>query len=250
MDFSAWTAPVGTGNVGSVSAKPSGNSASGPTCNRAQTLLAAKGTLRADGSVQDAKCQKPDVIFGGGTIDVAYRPSDITISASLLTDDKDLKLSDPYVVDNEGRYYFDFSVPLTLKKLSEVQYQDNTGTFSPVKVDSTNAFMAIDGFYPAVDVKSNNWTRWPHPLTGVAFAKRPLSKILLAGAWGPYFSEVYAGWAWIKQPRVAAGSNSCKASGGMTASASNPFGEHYCGQFSIGLNLTVTGIASKLGSPK
>jgi len=223
----------------------SGWSQASKNCTPRNRLLAAKAT---SGST---KCHRPDAIFGGGTVDVAYRPSDISISGSLNKGDTTVAINkDAYVVDNEGRYYFDFSVPLTLKKLSAVQYQSTGGTFSPVTVASANAFMALDGFFRPVDVKSGNWPTWPHPLAGVAFAKQPLNKILVAGAWGPYFSEIYMGWAWIKQPRIADGSNSCKASAGTSATLPNSFGYHFCGQFSIGLNLSVTGIASKLGSPK
>jgi hypothetical protein len=226
-----------------------------PTPLIASQLLASDTILDPAAFRQLQQCGKPDAIFGGGTIDVAYRPSDISITSSLKSGvgvhevvvgiDKN-----PYVVDNEGRYYFDFSVPVTLKNLSAVQYQSTNNSFSPVNTSSLNAFMAIDGFLPASDVKSQNWTRFPHPLAGVGFAKQPLSKILLAGAWGPHFSELYVGVAWIKQPRVAQGSSSCKAAVGSPAATPDSFGTHYCAQFSIGLNLTVTGIANKLGSPK
>jgi hypothetical protein len=202
-----------------------------------------------------AKCQNPDAIFGGGTLDVAYRPSDISITSTLRSGVGGHEVvvaidKNPYVIDNEGRYYVDFSIPVSLKNLSSVQYQSANNSFFPVSTNSLNAFLAVDGFYPASDVKSQNWTRYPHPLAGVGFAKQPLHKILLAGAWGPSFSELYLGAAWIKQPRVAQGSSSCKASAGSATSAPNSFGYHFCVQFSIGLNLNVTSIANKLGSPK
>jgi len=219
------------------------------------SLLATETTTDPKTNVKSSKCRTPDSEFGGGTIDVAYRPSDISITSSLKSGVGGHEVvvaidKNPYVVDNEGRYFVDFGVPVSLKNLSAVQYQSTGDTFSPVNTNSLNAFLAVDGYFPANDVKSNNWTRYPHPLAGVAFAKQPLSKILLAGAWGPSFSELYIGAAWVKQPRVASGSNSCSASSGSSAMTANEFGSHYCRQFSIGLNLSVTSIASKLGSPK
>jgi hypothetical protein len=204
---------------------------------------------------KSTSCWKPDAVFGGGVVDVAYRPSDISIANSLKTGAGGHEVvvaidKTPYVIDNEGRYFIDFSVPITVKNLSAIQYQATGNTFSPVSTNSLNAFLAVDGYFPANDVKSQNWTRYPHPLAGVAFAKQPLSKILLAGAWGPSFSELYIGVAWVKQPRVAQGSNSCSASTGSPATTPNSFGTHYCAQFSIGLNLSVTSIANKLGAPK
>jgi len=218
-----------------------------------QEELLGQSTKYAPGKSQT--CWKPDAVFGGGVVDVAYRPSDISITNSLKTGAGGHEVvvaidKTPYVIDNEGRYFVDFSVPITVKNLSAIQYQATGNTFSPVNTNSLNAFLAVDGYFPANDVKSQNWTRYPHPLAGVAFAKQPLSKILLAGAWGPSFSELYIGVAWVKQPRVAQGSNSCSASTGSPSTAPNSFGRHYCAQFSIGLNLSVTSIANKLGAPK
>jgi len=228
---------------------------SAPTLDLQSQLTASDSILAPSVRALLEQCGKPDSVFGGGTIDVAYRPSDISIASSLRTGVGAHEMvvaidKNPYVVDNEGRYFVDFSVPVALKNLSSVQYQNTNNTFSPVNTNSLNAFLAVDGFYPASDVKSQNWTLYPHPLAGVGFAKQPLHKILLAGAWGPHFSELYIGAAWVKQPRVAQGSGSCKASSGGSAATPNSFGSHYCIQFSIGLNLSVTGIANKLGSPK
>jgi hypothetical protein len=226
-----------------------------PTGVNIAALLATELVTNSVTKVKTDMCRKPDAEFGGGTVDVEYRPSDISIAGSLKSGVGGHEVSvsinkDPYVIDNEGRYFVDFGVPVTLKNLSAVQYQPTSNTFSPVNTSSLNAFLAVDGYFPANDVKSQNWTRYPHPLVGVAFAKQPLSRILLAGAWGPSFSELYIGAAWVKQPRIAAGSNSCSASSGSSTTAPNSFGSHYCVQLSIGLNLSVTSIANKLGAPK
>lgn len=197
-----------------------------------------------------------DAVYGGGTFDVAYRPSDISIAGSLIKGTLPNQVvvpinSTPYVVDNEGQYYVDFSIPITLKHLNEVQYQTTgTSTFSPVNVDSTNAFYGVDIYPVKVDVKNNVWPKWPSLVMGIGFAKQPLHNLLVGGSWGPLFSQVYMGAAFIDQPRVASNSNSCSASAGSSQTTSAPFGYHYCPQFSIGLNLTVTGFASKLGAPK
>jgi hypothetical protein len=218
------------------------------------SLLAKQDVINSLTKVKTTVCRQPDSEFGGGTVDVAYRPSDMSVTSSLKSGVGGHEVvvaidKNAYVVDNEGRYFVDFSVPVTLKNLSAVEYQSTGSTFFPVNTNSLNAFLAVDGYFPANDVKSQNWTRYPHPLGGVAFAKQPLSRILLAGAWGPSFSELYIGAAWVKQPRVAEGSNSCSG-GGASTTTPNSFGSHYCVQFSIGLNLSVTSIANKLGSPK
>jgi hypothetical protein len=199
----------------------------------------------------------PDAEFGGGHIDIQFRPSDIVVTSEAFRSASNnttppsapLKLADDITFDNEGKYYFDFSLAVPVRRISEIKYDSTGGTFTPANFGSTNVFAMVDLFLPAADVKSSNWTVYPHPVVGFAFAKQPLSKILVAGAWGPHFAEIFIGATFVKQPRTAAGSNSCTNSGTATATPT-PFGYHYCAEFSIGLNLPVTGFVSKLSAPK
>jgi hypothetical protein len=145
----------------------------------------------------------------------------------------------------------DFSIPVNVTRLSQVTYDPtSTSGFVPVTTNSTNSYVALDLFLPKSDIKSVNWTRYPHPIAGIAFAKQPLHNILTAIAWGPHFAEFYAGVSFVKQPRVAAGSDSCGTSGAAGTPTPASFGYHFCHPFAMGINLPVTGLASKLGSPQ
>jgi hypothetical protein len=191
--------------------------------------------------------------YGWGSLDLQYVPSDITVASTSRATQEEVadsspesKLSDNITFDNEGGYNFDFGFSVPIKKISQVNVNFTNGTATPVNVNDLSVFMVVDGYFKPVDVKSSNWTNLPHPLAGVAFAKQPLSKILVAGAWGPRFAELYLGAMFVKQPKRTSG-NSCSGSntsGVVTGSY------QYCTQFSIGINLPVSGIASALSKPK
>lgn len=203
----------------------------------------------------------PDSEFGGGAIHGIYHPSDIAItpSAQAVPAGADnpaqpgptqlVAMGTKEVFDNEGKYYFDFSVAVPIKKISQTQINATNLTATPVNVDSTNAFMMFNLYLPPIDVKTNAWRWIPHPLTGAAFAKQPLHKILLGGGWGPNFSELYMGVMWVNQARLSPGATSCKTPPAGTTVDPNT-GNHMCPQFSIGINLPIAAVASRLGAPK
>jgi hypothetical protein len=205
---------------------------------------------------------KYDSEFGGGLIYMKYRPSDLTFHRVAVTTavgplrnlaapgpTQNIDLGSDQVFDNEGKYFFDFSIAIPVKKITQVQFNNTTATATPVSVDGTNVFMVGNLYLPPNDVKTNNWVWIPHALGGVAFAKQPMHKLLLAAGWGPKFSEVYLGALWVKQARTAVGSNSCNTPAvGSTVDGSA--GYHFCPQFTIGINLPITAISTKLGAPK
>jgi hypothetical protein len=189
----------------------------------------------------------PDAIWGGGILDLQYRPSDILIKSTyrLSSDDSDAKLADDITFDNEGPYWWDVGFAVPVKKITELKLDTTSGTATPAKVNSENVFSVLDLYFRPVDVKESGFTAIPHPIAGVAFAKQPLHKILVGLAWGPKASEFYAGAMFVKQPNLN-GNNSCSTLTGTTFTG----GGHFCTQFTVGINLSVSAIASKLGAPK
>lgn len=201
---------------------------------------AATGTKKDDREVFDA-------VWGGGTLDLQYRPSDIVIKSTFRphTEDPDQKLADDMTFDNEGAYLWDVGFAVPVRKISELKLDSTSGTATPANVNSVNVFAVLDGYFRPVDVKGSGFNAIPHPIAGVAFAKQPLSKILIGGAWGPKASELYLGAMFVKQQELS-GTNSCGNPSGMAFTGRS----HYCAQFTIGINLSVSAIASKLGAPK
>lgn len=190
----------------------------------------------------------PDAVWSGGVINLQYRPSDILIKSTFRPNpgDTDQKLADDITFDNEGAYYWDVGFAIPVRKISELKLDTTSGTATPAKVNSQNVFAVLDGYpFKPVDVKGSGFNAIPHPIAGVAFAKQPLSKILIGGAWGPKASELYLGAMFVKQPELS-GSSSCSNPSGTSLTGKS----HYCAQFTIGINLSVSAIASKLGAPK
>jgi hypothetical protein len=189
-----------------------------------------------------------DTNWGGGKMNVQYVPSDIVIKSTFrapANSATDQKLADDITFDNEGLYHWDVGFAVPVKRISELKLDSTSGTATPAKVSSTNVFAVLDGYLKPVDVKGNGFTAIPHPIAGIAFAKQPLSKLLVGGAWGPHVSEIYLGAMFVKQQEFV-GSSSCSVRTGSALAAKT----HYCPQFTIGINLSVSAIASKLGAPK
>jgi hypothetical protein len=203
---------------------------------------------------KEQKDNTPYSAWGGGTLNLQYRPSDILIKSSFQPktddpnskpDDSGQKLADDITFDNEGPYWWDVGFAVPVKKISELKLDSTAGTATPAKVNGENVFSVFDFYLRPVDVKGSGFMAIPHPIAGVAFAKQPLHKILVGGAWGPKASEIYVGAMFVKQPNLS-GSNSCSAPSGTSFTG----GGHWCTQFSVGINLSVSAIASKLGAPK
>jgi len=124
-----------------------------------------------------------DAVWSGGVLRIQYHPSDILIKSSYTPseDTASAKLGDDISFDNEGLYYWDVTFAIPVKKIGEIKLDTTSGTATPSTVNSQNVFAILDGYAPPVDVKASGFNKVPHPIGGVAFAKRPLSKILIVG---------------------------------------------------------------------
>jgi hypothetical protein len=181
--------------------------------------------------------------WGGGYVALKYKTSTVSLTSNMGNGSNKPTQLGQVTYDNEGKLYWDISFGVPIRKLSQVQVNSVAGTLAPVSVDKQNVFVIADGYLPGLDPAKNSIAHWPHPIAGVALASQPLHKILVGGAWGPSFSEVYLGALFVKQP-IFPNSNSCSSI--PNTSPGPPTGYHFCKQFSIGLNLQVSSIADKL----
>jgi len=211
---------------------------------QAYTGGASAGTSKVAAA---ARAAAPDAIWSGGILNIQYRPSDILIKSSFTVQQgaQPSKLADDITFDNEGLYYWDVGFAVPIRKISEIKLDTTSGTATPANVNSQNVFAILNGYFPPIDVKGSGFRAIPHPIAGVAFAKQPLSKILVGGAWGPHASELYLGAIFVKQQELS-GNTSCAHPSGTSLTGSS----HYCAQFTIGINLSVSAIAKQLGAPK
>src|SRR5207253_1047462 len=135
----------------------------------------------------------------------------------------------------EGLYWWDVSVGVPIRRISQLSFQNTNNSLSPVKVDKQNIFALLNLYPVRVDVKTQGFTWIPHFVGGVAIAKQPQNKILIGGAFGPYFANFYLGALFVKQQEKA----------DPTATTSS-IRNVYKPQFTFGLNLPVRGIAEAL----
>lgn len=214
------------------------------------------GATATAGTGKQARVTKAvaEVVWGGGSLSLQYMPSDVLIKSTFRTgsdvldanlSQTDQKLADDITFDDEGPYYWDVGFVVPARKISDIKLDATSGVATPAQVSGTNVFAVLDGYIKPIDVKGSGFNFIPHPLGGVAFAKQPLHKILVGGAWGPQAAELYMGAVFVKQPELSSNDSCSKPSGSSLTNKS-----HYCAQFTIGLNLSVSAIASKLGAPK
>jgi len=170
--------------------------------------------------------------FYGGTYFEASVPSDIVLTAKKLpppgaADTAAQSIADNQKFDNESKYFFDFSVGVPIKKVSELTFDSKANTVSPTPQSNRKALALVDIHFPPVDVKSTKSTLIPYLVSGVSIDSQPLHQILVGVGWGLPFANMYIGSLWVKQP-------------GATAGAPASFSP----QLAIGINLTVSAFSN------
>jgi hypothetical protein len=192
-------------------------------------------------------------VWGGGSIKIDYVPSDMTVTANILPSKVTVEqnrvtnsevtgpvvaIEKPKTFDNEGLYWWDVSVGIPFRHISQITFDNTSNTVAPKEVTKQNLFALLNLYPIRTDVKTQNFTWIPHFVGGVAIAKKPQDKILLGAGFGPYFANFYLGALFVKQQEKAA------------AGSAQLIRTHYKPQFTLGLNLPVRGIKAALEKKK
>jgi hypothetical protein len=199
------------------------------------------GTKLSDSDLWDAK-----------SIELDYTTSDVQISPTIAVskDDTCSALTgtqasgvNNVTIDNEGKSWIDFSVGVPIKKISELNFNADNQVISPEKIDTTNALALLNVYAPKVDIKGTTLTWIPHFITGVAVAHQPLHKVLVGGAWGPYFAQFYIGALFVTDS--APSGTGCSAVV-PSVPAGTKLAKRTCPQLSYGLNVPIGGLIQAL----
>lgn len=190
--------------------------------------------------------------WGGRLINVGQRPSDINVDPRVLTDiDKPVSSSTEATAaqtfHNEGKYWWDVSVAVPVKKISQLKFDSTNNTATPIQTSTQNIFALLDLYPKPVDLSQTSYSFIPHPIAGVSMAQQPLHKILVGGAIGLYYAEVYVGALFVKQQNLNGLTTGDVATPGQVAAASH---YKYKTQFTVGINLPVRSIVNSLKSKK
>jgi hypothetical protein len=181
-------------------------------------------------------------LWGGGGIDVEHVPSDITITAKFVPaaekeSNPGVALDKPVKFDNEGRYWWDVSVGVPMRRISQFEFQTTDNTLAPKEVNKQNIFALLNLYPIPADIKGTTYSWIPHFIGGVAIAKQPQNKIMIGAGFGPRFANFYLGSLFVKQAITDASDQ-----GGATVNPKT----RYKPQFTFGLNLPVRGIIEAL----
>jgi len=184
-------------------------------------------------------------VWGGGRVDVEYVPSDVVITAKFVPaaqrdSNPGIALDKPKKFDNEGRYWWDFSVGVPMRRISQFEFQTTNNTLAPKEVNKQNMFALLNLYPIPVDIKGSTYSWIPHFIGGVAIAKQPQNKILVGAGFGPQFANFYLGSLFVKQAEVQSEDGDASTPAAMKPRT------RYKPQFSFGLNLPVRGIIEAL----
>ncbi|WP_433971869.1 hypothetical protein [Tunturiibacter lichenicola] len=189
-------------------------------------------------------------LWGGGVIDVGYKTSDIKVDSFLETPSTtgastavSTKLSPTYSLINEPKEYWDVSVAVPVHSVSSLQYTSSNNTVVPTQISKQNVFAALDLYFPPIDLAGSNYSLIPHPIVGVSMASQPLHSILVGGAIGFSFAEVYVANDFVKQQLLNGVTSGGAATPAQLAAASK---YSFTSQFTIGINLPIKAAVSAL----
>lgn len=190
--------------------------------------------------------------WGGRLVEVGQRPSDIKVDPRVLVDvNKPISSSSeataPQTFNNEGKYWWDVSIAVPVKKISEVKFDSTNNTATTTQTSTQNMFGVLNVYLKPVDLSQTSYSFIPHPIAGVSLAKQPLHKILIGGAFGFYFAEVYAGVLFVKQQSLNGITIGSPATPQQVAAASK---FNYETQFTVGINLPVRNIVNAIKAKK
>jgi hypothetical protein len=179
------------------------------------------------------------VIWGGRQIEIRYVPSTIQIDSRYVTgpdSPRGNELSAVQTFSNEGKYWWDVSVGIPVKRISDLSFNSTNNTATTSQTSTTNAFALLDLYYPRVDLSGTTYSYVPHPIVGVAMAGQPLHKILVGGAVGLHFAEFYAGVLFVKQQSLSGLQVGSPATPAQLSAASH---FNFKPQFTVGINIPI-----------
>lgn len=178
----------------------------------------------------------PDV-FGFADANISYVPSDLTFSGYTSTSPgSSASISNSFVVDNEGTYFWDVSVAVPIRKISQLQFNNTNNTVTANNVDKNSVFTVLDLYPFKKDVKATTPYWRPYGLAGIAVAQQPLHKVLVGAGFGAPFAQFYFGAVFVKQDSLTGLSENSMATPAQQAAATS---QRFKPQFAFGINLPV-----------
>ena len=102
-------------------------------------------------------------------------------------------LGDAQKFDNEGKYFWDVSIGVPVRTVSD--FTRTTNGLDVKTVTKSTAFALLNIYFRPVDVKTPALNLIPHALVGFGLEKKPLDRLFIGGGWGPVYAHFFAGVA-------------------------------------------------------
>ncbi len=221
-------------------------SASAPEVQQSPPVAVAP-VIPAPGASEPVATPSPAPV-GGAPSPVNPAPGGLTpvVGSQPLTDasagNQTTLLPDVTVI-NEAKQWWDISIAIPIKKVSELQLNSVNNTVAPTSVNRQNAIAALDLFPIKRDLVGAAPTLIPHPIIGVSLASQPLHTILAALGIGLSYADIYVGAILQKSQAVNGFVAGSMATPAQLAAATR---YTYKPQFSIGVNVSIKGVVSVL----
>jgi hypothetical protein len=127
----------------------------------------------------------------GGVFDTTLTPSDVAVTATYTSGGKDTQIGSQ-TYDDEGRYWYDFTLALPIATFNNLSYDSTGNTITARSITKANLFAAFNIGVPR-DTKSENLLLIPTLLYGIPIANQPLQHHLFAASMGIKYVTFFVG---------------------------------------------------------
>jgi hypothetical protein len=131
---------------------------------------------------------KPMWIFGMNQIDNLPVPSDMWVQTGKPGSEVNPTAFTPFApevqFDNEGYYWYDFSVTFPLNKVDALEYNENDSNVQTKQVDLKTVYATANLFFQKADIKNPSTLWMPRLLFGIGIRGKPYDRMFVGAGFG------------------------------------------------------------------
>ena len=190
----------------------------------------------------------PTWIFGLNQVDSLPVPSDMWMQTGRPGSEfnpTDFTPFSPEVqFDNEGYYWYDFSIALPLNSVDALEYNENDNLVQTKQVDLKTVYATANLFLKKADIKDHATLWVPRLLFGIGIRGKPYDRMFVGGGFGFGFLH----WAPLQavQPFAGLSFNRIYVKEGTGATAVQV--GHTVHKLVVGINVPVKSVVDRLKS--
>ncbi len=185
-------------------------------------------------------------IFGLTELDNLPVPSDLWVQTGIPGTDYNptdfTSLSEEVQFDNEGYYWYDFSIAFPLNKVDALEYNENDNNVQTRQVDLKTVYATANLFLMKADIKDPSTLWVPRLLFGIGIRGHPYDRMFVGAGFG--FGFIH--WAPLEaiQPFAGLSFNRIYVKQGTETSAI--LAGHTVHKLAVGINIPVKSVVDSL----